>query len=116
VYEYRCAITGLTVLLEAAHIKPVSEGGSDHIRNGILFHKAVHAAFDSFLFTIGPDFLTVIRPEGMPLKIHVPYLGWHLWSPLNEDHRPSRDMILWHNEAAKKFWADYCKGATHANN
>ncbi len=115
VYEYRCAITGLTVCLEAAHIKPVAEGGSDHIGNGILLHKGLHAAFDTFLFTINPDSLEIIRPAFMPLNVRVPYHGWHLWSPIKEDHRPSRDMLIWHNEAAEFFWAKYPKGGTHAN-
>ena len=115
VYEGRCAITGLTVNLEAAHIKPVSEGGSDHIGNGVLLHKGLHASFDTFLFTIDPEFLRIVRPRFMPERIRVPYEGWFLWSPYQEEHAASIDMLTWHNEAAKKFWAEYVKGATHAN-
>jgi putative restriction endonuclease len=41
--------------LDAAHIVPVEVGGSDDPRNGLLFGKDLHWAFDRGLFTIGTD-------------------------------------------------------------
>ena len=42
--------------VEAAHIKPVRDGGPDDIRNGILLSRTFHWAFDQGLFTVNKDF------------------------------------------------------------
>ena len=42
--------------LDAAHIVPVESGGSDDVRNGLLFGKDVHWAFDKGLFTVNDSY------------------------------------------------------------
>jgi putative restriction endonuclease len=61
-YEYRCAISGFgigtvpqgraTRLLDAAHIRPVSEKGADVVSNGLALTPSLHRLFDQGLFTI----------------------------------------------------------------
>lgn len=53
-----CATCGLESesLLEAAHIIPVGEEGSDHFSNGIRLCKNCHALFDAGLLVIQPSY------------------------------------------------------------
>lgn len=55
-FKGRCALTGCRVLeaMEAAHILPVADNGSDEARNGILLRRDVHRLFDLDLITISP--------------------------------------------------------------
>ncbi len=79
-YERRCAVTREKALpvLEAAHIKPVSEGGTHDLPNGLLLRSDVHTLFDAGYVTITPRYLVrvsrklkeefdnVIAPTGRP--------------------------------------------------
>ncbi|MFT3953797.1 MAG: HNH endonuclease [Piscinibacter sp.] len=63
VYDYRCAATGVRILLpsgeamvEAAHIHPFSEAGDDDPRNGLALSPDMHWAMDRNLIAPGPDF------------------------------------------------------------
>jgi putative restriction endonuclease len=47
-------------LLDAAHIKPDSEGGSARVSNGLSLCKIHHGAYDTEILGISPD-----------LKIHI---------------------------------------------
>ncbi|MFW2543756.1 HNH endonuclease [Primorskyibacter sp. 2E107] len=51
-----CVFSGNRVpeALEACHIRPVSEGGSDLKANGILLRRDLHRLFDLFLLSIDP--------------------------------------------------------------
>ena len=75
-YGSICAVTDLNVerMLDAAHIVPVSEKGSDHPRNSLLLNSAVHRAFDSHYWAIEPDTLRLasrkIGPSLDQMKIH----------------------------------------------
>jgi putative restriction endonuclease len=61
-YESRCAVCRLPFaeLLDAAHIKPDSEGGSARVSNGLSLCKIHHGAYDTEILGISPD-----------LKIHI---------------------------------------------
>jgi hypothetical protein len=51
-----CALTGCTTIsvLEAAHVKPVSDGGTDGRQNGVLLRVDLHKLFDANLLAIDP--------------------------------------------------------------
>jgi putative restriction endonuclease len=61
-YDYRCAVSGFgigalpkgraTSLLDAAHIRPVAERGSDRASNGLALTPTLHRLFDQGLFTV----------------------------------------------------------------
>ncbi|WP_427453590.1 HNH endonuclease [Litorimonas sp. WD9-15] len=55
-FKGRCFLTGCRVeeAMEAAHILPVAEDGSDETRNGILIRRDIHRLFDLDLITISP--------------------------------------------------------------
>lgn len=61
IFGSRCAITGCTAqdALEAAHVVPVSEGGSYDPHNGILLRRDIHRLFDLNLVAIDPQCLEV---------------------------------------------------------
>jgi hypothetical protein len=64
-YEGKCAVTNLNItrILEAAHIVPVEDGGSDDPRNGILLSPNAHRAFDAGMWTIHPKTLEIVESE-----------------------------------------------------
>jgi hypothetical protein len=50
----RCVVTGcsVSIALEAAHIRPVSDSGSDHLENGLLLRADLHRLFDDGLISV----------------------------------------------------------------
>lgn len=62
-YQERCAICRLpfTELLEAAHIRPDSQGGSAKISNGMSLCKIHHGAYDADIIGISPDYKIHVR-------------------------------------------------------
>ena len=56
-YGSKCALCNIDNkhLVDAAHIIPVDEDGTDDPRNGLILCKNHHAAFDRNLFKINPD-------------------------------------------------------------
>jgi len=60
-YGQECAVCGISIpeLLEAVHIRPVSERGSDDPRNGLILCANHHKAFDAHLFAIEPFALAI---------------------------------------------------------
>ncbi|QGQ23930.1 HNH endonuclease [Gimesia benthica] len=60
-YEGKCAITGCNAIeaLEAAHIDPYCNTGSNDPSNGLLLRADIHKLFDRNLVGIEPDSLTV---------------------------------------------------------
>jgi putative restriction endonuclease len=57
-YDRQCAITGehTLLVLEAAHIKPVTQGGEHAVSNGLLLRSDVHTLFDRGYVTVTPDY------------------------------------------------------------
>lgn len=85
-YDYCCAFTGRkfvsplsqkTIGLDAAHVIPVQEMGSDHPANGIPLTKELHWAFDRGLLGVGDD-----RKILVPSKVSV-ILGNEFLKDLN---------------------------------
>lgn len=102
-YEGRCALSGLpeSLLLDAAHI--VSDGdealGQPIVPNGIPLSKLHHAAFDSHLIGIDPDFRLhvserLLQQRDGPLLEAIKGLdGRTIRLPLRECDRPDRDRL-----------------------
>ncbi|NCT91861.1 HNH endonuclease [Cellulomonas sp. APG4] len=55
-HQGKCAVTGVgvPVVLDAAHVVPVEDGGTDDERNGLLLTATLHRAFDAYLWAIEP--------------------------------------------------------------
>jgi putative restriction endonuclease len=93
-YGARCAVCDMDVpeVLDAAHIRPRQERGSDDPRNGLVLCALHHRALDAGLFAIQPDTLQVhCRPTGPGAGI----LGI-VHTTLDHLHRkPHRDALQW---------------------
>ncbi len=93
-YGPRCAVCAISVtsLLDAAHIRPRREDGSDDPRNGIVLCATHHRAFDATLFSIHPSTLGVrAAPRGPGLDA----LGIDRHSIDHLPRRPHREALEW---------------------
>jgi len=107
-YQTSCAMCSLKhrELLDAAHIIPDHEpGGIPVVTNGLSLCKLHHAAFDSFLIGITPDFQLIIR-EDLLYEIDGPVLQHGLKNlhksklilPHSKEDCPDRDKLAWRYE------------------
>lgn len=102
-YDRTCAFTGLRLIngqgrpeVEAAHIRPVEEGGNDWVRNGIALSGTVHWMFDRGLLSLADDYSILCSrhlnydishllnqnmkariPENPAWQPHPEYMSWH---------------------------------------
>jgi len=70
-YGLKCAVCDVSVveLLDAAHLVPKSEFGTDDPRNGVVLCALHHRAFDRGLFAIEPETLRIVQhPNGPTLE------------------------------------------------
>jgi putative restriction endonuclease len=116
-YGQRCAISGFTLgpvspftatsILEAAHIRPVKDDGTDLIGNGLPLTPTLHNLFDLGLFTVRyEDQRPVVRtsPQLTPTMISSPDRGFSLpladglglITPANQAEWPNRDQLDYH--------------------
>jgi putative restriction endonuclease len=105
VYQKHCAITGEKALpvLEAAHIRPVAEGGMHRVDNGILLRSDVHALFDAGYVTVTTDYRVRVsrrlRDDFDNGEHYLQFNGTDLWLPPSAGDRPNRDFLEWHSES-----------------
>jgi putative restriction endonuclease len=102
-YRQMCALCrlGHLELLDAAHITPDSEAEGDPlVSNGLALCKLHHAAFDSFFFTVTPDYRVVVREsireekDGPMLVIGLQQIHDQLIQlPTRLEFRPDRDRL-----------------------
>jgi putative restriction endonuclease len=106
-YENTCAVCGSerespsgAPEVEAAHIYPKSEGGSDDIRNGVALCKFHHWAFDSGWLSFTDDFeiLVTDAPERGGYHELKQLEGQSLRIPENEDAHPHPMFLEQHRE------------------
>jgi putative restriction endonuclease len=102
-YDRRCAITNERTLpaLDAAHIKPFSENGPKNVSNGILLRRDLHALFDKGYLTITPTYVLEIsrkiKEEFENGREYYHYHGKSIHVPSLLVHRPSIELLTWHN-------------------
>jgi putative restriction endonuclease len=103
-YRRRCAFTDSPVLhvLEAAHIRPYSEGGPHAVTNGILLRQDVHTLFDRGYITVTPEYrVEVSRRIKEEFENGHEYYSAHgkqIVLPGAADLRPTADFLTWHNQ------------------
>jgi putative restriction endonuclease len=104
-YRSQCAFCRLRhrELLDAAHIVPDHiPAGEPTISNGIALCKLHHAAFDSFIIGVSPDYIIRVRgdileEEDGPVLLHG-LQGLHnkkLILPTSQTNWPSPDYLDW---------------------
>jgi len=104
-YDARCAVTGLKLIngggraeVEAAHIRPVEQGGPDIVNNGLALSGTVHWMFDRGLISLSDDLeILVSRYANDPDSIRgmINKNGFALM-PQRELDRPHPAFLTWH--------------------
>jgi putative restriction endonuclease len=104
-YDGRCAISGERIqpVLDAAHIQAYRGPASNHVQNGLLLTKDLHALFDAGYLGIEPKARTVVVSERLREDWHngkrfYALRGAPLRQPANESHRASAYALSWHLE------------------
>lgn len=104
-YRSQCAFCRLRhrELLDAAHIIPdrVSEG-KPVVSNGIALCKLHHAAFDSFMIGVSPDYVIrvredILQEEDRPVLLHglQGLHNEHLILPTPQTNWPDPEFLAW---------------------
>lgn len=93
-YGVECAVCDIADarLLEAAHLCPVSKGGTDDPRNGLVLCGLHHKALDAGLFAFRPNDLAVVVDEKETSREEL-HLGARSIESLKE--RPHPKAIAW---------------------
>lgn len=104
-YRSQCALCRLRhrELLDAAHIIPdTAPEGEPAITNGIALCKLHHAAFDSFILGVSPDYVVHVREDVLeehdgPVLQHAlkELHGAKLILPSSPTQWPSREALEW---------------------
>jgi len=107
-YGYRCAMSGLMLRngggrpeVQAAHIKPVADRGSDSVRNGLALSGTLHWMFDRGLISVAEDCETILVshnkvPGDVVGRLLAP--DGKLVRPADPRDAPHRDNLRWHRE------------------
>lgn len=101
-YERQCAITREHTLpvLQAAHIRPVTQAGMHSVSNGLLLRSDVHTLFDRGYATVTPDFkFRVSRrlsEDWQNGKVYYALDGKDIHLPKDPGCRPDRQVLEWH--------------------
>jgi putative restriction endonuclease len=104
IYGRRCAVTQERTLpaLEAAHIRPYSDGGAHEAQNGLLLRRDIHSLFDSGYVTVTPglnfEVSRRIREEFDNGKHYYALHGQRIIVPETVSLRPDPSALSWHNE------------------
>jgi tetratricopeptide (TPR) repeat protein len=107
VYNNTCAICGSQRKtldgrpeVEAAHIQPVADGGSDEIMNGIALCRLHHWAFDEGWISISDDYTILVKdaPDTNGYDDFIQFQGERLILPDNEDHQPAKEYLAYHRQ------------------
>ncbi|MGO8534173.1 HNH endonuclease [Rhizobium ruizarguesonis] len=76
-YHDTCALTGIKLFnggggseVQAAHIRPVADGGPDSVRNGLALFATVHWMFDRALIRSTTTTACLLRAAVFPMPLH----------------------------------------------
>ena len=106
-YEGRCAISGLGLRngggrpeVQAAHIRPVRDGGPDCVRNGLALSGTLHWMFDRGLISVAPDMRILISHNKVPVETAQRLIAPEkkLMLPRDPRHHPHPEYLRYHRE------------------
>ena len=109
-YQRHCAITGSRIepVLEAAHIRPVKDGGIHRVDNGMLLRSDVHKLFDDGYLGVDDRLRLRVSPRlksefGNGVEFYERERVGHTISvPEHRRLRPERDALTWHMDTVFK--------------
>jgi len=101
-YEGACAVTHEHSLpaLEAAHVRPFSQGGVHSVSNGLLLRADIHRLFDMGYVTVTPDYRFRVSERLMDDfhngREYLRHGGELVAVPVNGADQPDRELLYWH--------------------
>lgn len=103
-YNGRCCVTGTSSreVLEAAHIQPYADSGTNSTRNGLLLRSDIHVLFDLHLLSIDPSSRAVFCSKR--LRNQPAYASLHRKKanlPAGKMHSPDSKLLRQHFEQTK---------------
>ena len=103
-YSGRCAVTGHTIrpTLQAAHIRPVVDGGEHRVDNGLLLRSDVHTLSDRGYLTVEEGYRLRVSPRlrdefGNGEEFYARE-GTVIGLPRKRRDHPARDFLEWHRD------------------
>ena len=102
-YGRACAVTTEHSLpaLEAAHIRPYSEGGEHKVSNGLLLRSDIHRLFDKGYVTVTPDYRFLVsrrlKTDFDNGRTYFPYDKRSISVPRDLADRPDPELLQWHS-------------------
>ena len=113
-YQWTCAVSGVALAtpskmyeVQAAHVIPVSEGGTDDIRNGLALSHTLHWAFDWGLFGIRDDRRVYVprRVRNMAANTFLhEFGGKEILEARSQHMRVHERAFAWHLKHRVKRW------------
>lgn len=103
-YGRHCAVTREHTLpvLDAAHIRPVTRGGTHSASNGILLRSDIHTLFDLGYVTVQPDdrfrVSGRLRTEWNNGRVYYDLDNTLVRVPEDPSLAPLRELLEWHND------------------
>lgn len=106
-YEETCAVTGLRIIngggkpeVQAAHIRPVDDGGPDIVQNGIALSATCHWLFDRHLISLSDDYGLLMSHNRVPSEFRNLFANQLHRIRLPSDQRlwPRQDFVARHRE------------------
>ncbi|MFY9475623.1 MAG: HNH endonuclease signature motif containing protein [Bacillota bacterium] len=92
-YGAKCAVCSVSrsEMLQAAHLRPVSEKGSDDPRNGLVLCANHQLAFNAYLFAFDPESLDIVLKPGVTAE----ELGITVNSLRELSNKPHPEALAW---------------------
>lgn len=106
-YNYRCAFSGLRLRngggrpeVQAAHIRPVEQKGSDSVRNGLALSGTLHWMFDRGLLSVADDHTILVSRNKVPADVvdRLLPVNRKLRFPADPKNWPHPENLKWHRE------------------
>jgi len=104
IYGRKCAITREHTLpvLQAAHIRPITQGGEHRVSNGLLLRSDVHTLFDRGYVTITPKYefrvSQRLNADWQNRKIYYALDGQRIELPRDKSCWPDPGLLDWHEQ------------------
>ena len=115
-YQWTCAVSGISLRspeglseIEASHVVPVNEGGTDDVRNGLALCKTLHWAFDRGLFGINDDRRVYVPPKVLNLRANgflKRFNGRRIAEAETVTMRVHQQALAWHSKERVKQWEE----------
>jgi putative restriction endonuclease len=101
-YHRRCAISGthIPLMLQAAHIRPVTAGGEHRLDNGLLLRSDIHTLFDRGYLAVDTAYRLLVsqrlRQDFQNGDQFYARARQVIDLPDDRADRPNRDFLEWH--------------------